>query len=62
MKRFASAVTAVVVMTASTVHAEGTTTKEELVMVAPALEKYREQTLFGDVWKRPGLTRATAAS
>jgi 4-carboxymuconolactone decarboxylase len=56
MKRFASAIAAVVVMTASTVHAEGTTTKEELVMVAPALEKYREQTLLGDVWKRPGLT------
>ena len=25
-------------------------------MIAPALEKYREQTLLGDVWERPGLS------
>jgi 4-carboxymuconolactone decarboxylase len=25
-------------------------------MVAPALEKYKETTLLGDVWKRPGLS------
>ena len=24
--------------------------------VAPALEKYRQDTLFGDLWKRPGLS------
>ena len=28
----------------------------EIWMVAPALEKYRQDRLLGDVWKRPGLT------
>ena len=26
-----------------------------MLSVAPALEKYRQETLFGDLWKRPGL-------
>ena len=30
--------------------------------VAPALEAYTQNRLLGDVWKRPGLRRATAAS
>ncbi len=25
-------------------------------MVAPALEAYTQERLYGDVWKRPGLT------
>jgi 4-carboxymuconolactone decarboxylase len=29
---------------------------EELRMVAPALERYARDRLFGDVWKRPGLS------
>lgn len=29
---------------------------EELQMVAPALERYTRDRLFGDVWKRPGLS------
>jgi 4-carboxymuconolactone decarboxylase len=28
---------------------------DDVRMVAPALEKYAQGTLFGDVWKRPGL-------
>ena len=30
--------------------------------IAPALGDYTDTVLFGDVWKRPGLRRATAAS
>ncbi len=30
--------------------------KEDSNMVAPALEKYMQTTLLGDVWKRPGLS------
>ncbi len=29
--------------------------REDVRMVAPALEKYAQGTLLGDVWKRPGL-------
>ena len=28
---------------------------DDIRMVAPALDKYRQDRLFGDVWKRPGL-------
>ena len=31
-------------------------TGADVRMVAPALEKYRQDRLFGDVWKRPGLS------
>jgi 4-carboxymuconolactone decarboxylase len=30
--------------------------KENLLMVAPALEKYGQETVLGDLWKRPGLS------
>ncbi|MGE5781068.1 MAG: carboxymuconolactone decarboxylase family protein [Hyphomicrobiales bacterium] len=30
-------------------------TREDIRMIAPALEKYTQNALFGDVWKRPGL-------
>ena len=30
--------------------------QEDLRMVTPALEKYRQDVLLGDVWKRPGLS------
>src|SRR6266849_9631015 len=32
-------------------------TLEDVRMVAPALEKYTQDRLLGDVWKRPGLAR-----
>jgi 4-carboxymuconolactone decarboxylase len=35
--------------------AQANSRSEELRMVAPALEKYTQERLFGDVWKRPGL-------
>jgi 4-carboxymuconolactone decarboxylase len=36
--------------------AEETRTKKETHMVAPALDKYKETTLLGGVWKREGLS------
>ena len=30
-------------------------TSSDLGLVSPALERYRDETLFGDVWKRPDL-------
>ena len=53
---FTVAITALSLMTVSTAHAQGTNNKEKLSMVAPALEKYREQVLLGDVWKRSGFS------
>ena len=57
MKIFA-AVLALSSLVAWSAHAEGTRTEKDMHMVAPALEKYKETTLRGDVWKRPG--RGTA--
>ena len=37
-------------------------TPEEIRAVAPALEKYCQDALLGDLWKRPGLRRGIAAS
>src|SRR3979411_2847749 len=31
-------------------------TRDDVRMVAPALDKYTQDLLFGDVWKRPGLS------
>jgi hypothetical protein len=36
--------------------------RKDMQMVAPALEKYTQDRLLGEVWKRPGLSRATEAS
>ena len=33
-----------------------TRARDDVRAVAPALEKYRQDTLFGDLWKRPGLS------
>jgi 4-carboxymuconolactone decarboxylase len=30
--------------------------KEDLFTVAPALEKYRQETVLGDLWKRPAFS------
>jgi 4-carboxymuconolactone decarboxylase len=34
-----------------------TPTPEDLSVVSPALERYRQGTLMGDLWNRPGLSR-----
>lgn len=36
--------------------AHSTATTEDTLMVAPALQNYKEKVLLGDVWRRPGLS------
>jgi len=36
--------------------------REDIRMVAPALDQYTQDRLLGDAWKRPVSCRATAAS
>ncbi|MTW19256.1 4-carboxymuconolactone decarboxylase [Rhodoplanes serenus] len=40
----------------SDAHAQETRMNAEIEAVAPALGKYRDQTLLGGVWKRPGMS------
>jgi 4-carboxymuconolactone decarboxylase len=63
MKRFPAIITCLCLIASTAVRAEPTTTKgstampmtEDLQAVAPALEKYRQTVVIGDLWKRPGL-------
>ena len=55
MKHFAAAVATLSLMASSIAEAQEPKMKEDLRMVAPALEKYATQKLFGEVWKRPEL-------
>jgi 4-carboxymuconolactone decarboxylase len=55
MKAFAAALTALSLMTASASHLETSNNKEDMRMIAPALDKYKEQTILGDLWERPCL-------
>jgi 4-carboxymuconolactone decarboxylase len=56
MRWFAAAFTALSLMASPMARAEGTKIQEDMHMVAPALEKYTQDTLLGQVWKRPGLS------
>jgi 4-carboxymuconolactone decarboxylase len=57
MKFFAAAViTAFSLVASSLVQAQETRMREHLRTVAPALEKYGQERLFGEVWKRPDLS------
>src|SRR6266540_2622463 len=56
MKLLAAAIASLCLIGSSSAQAEGTKTQEVMNMVAPALEKYTQVTLLGDVWKRPGLS------
>jgi 4-carboxymuconolactone decarboxylase len=56
MKLLTAAVTTISILTASLVQAEATKPKEDLLMVAPALQKYRQETVLGELWKRPALS------
>ena len=63
MKRFPTIITCLCLIASTAVRAEPTTTKgsaampmtEDLRAVAPALEKYGQTVVIGDLWKRPGL-------
>lgn len=54
MKPLTAAVATLCLMAAPAAQADPS--KEDLRMVAPALERYTQDTLLGDVWKRPGLS------
>jgi len=56
MKFLAATIATLALMTPSATQAEGTKMLDDVRMVAPALEKYTQGTLLGDVWKRPGLS------
>ena len=56
MKFFAAALASLSLLASPSAQADATRMREDVRKVAPALEKYWEGTLLGDVWKRPGLT------
>src|SRR5437016_5641841 len=56
MKLLAAAFATLSLMASSAAQAEGTKIQKDVHMIAPALEKYTQGTLLGDVWKRPGLS------
>jgi 4-carboxymuconolactone decarboxylase len=53
MKLIAMTLASLSLLTSST--AQATEARDDVRAVAPALEKYKEDTLFGDLWRRPGL-------
>jgi 4-carboxymuconolactone decarboxylase len=55
MKLLAAALASLSLLGASIAQADPTKTREDVRAVAPALEKYRDNTVLGAVWKRPGL-------
>jgi 4-carboxymuconolactone decarboxylase len=50
------AVLASAMMTMAAAQAEPARARDELRAVTPALEKYHDSVVIGDLWKRPGLT------
>jgi 4-carboxymuconolactone decarboxylase len=55
MNRLAMTIASLSLLASSVAEADPAKTRDDVMAVAPALEKYRTQALFGDVWKRPGL-------
>jgi len=53
MKLIAMTLASLSLLTSST--AQATEARDDVRAVAPALEKYKQDILFGDLWKRPGL-------
>src|SRR5260370_20554714 len=56
MKFIAATLATLSMLVSASAQADPTKTREDVRMVAPALEKYAQNTLLGDVWKRPGLS------
>jgi 4-carboxymuconolactone decarboxylase len=56
MKFIAMTLASLSLLASSVAQADPTKTREDVRAVAPALEKYRHDTLFGDLWKRRGLS------
>jgi len=55
MKLLAATLASLSLLASASAQADPTQVREDVRMVAPALEKYAQSTLLGDVWKRPGL-------
>src|SRR5437016_1716047 len=55
MKLIAMTLASLSLLASSVAQADPTKAREDVRGVAPALEKYRQDALFGDLWKRPGL-------
>src|SRR5882724_3535286 len=55
MRLIAMALASLSLLALSVAQADPTKARDDVRAVAPALEKYRQNTLFGDLWKRPGL-------
>ena len=56
MKFLAMTLASLSLFASSIAMADPTKVRSDVQSVAPALEKYKQETLFGDLWKRPGLT------
>ena len=56
MKFLAVAITSLSMLASSAAQADPTKARADVRSVAPALEKYRNDTMLGEVWKRPGLS------
>ena len=55
MKLIAMTLASLSLLASSVAQADPTRTRDDVRAVAPALEKYRQDVLFSDLWKRPGL-------
>src|SRR5688500_18068807 len=55
MKFLGMAFASLSLLASSMAVADPTKARSDVSTVAPALEKYRQERLFGDLWKRPGL-------
>jgi hypothetical protein len=62
MKFIAATLATLSMLVSASAQADPTETREDVRMVAPALDKYAQSTLLGDVWKRPVSVSATVAS
>jgi 4-carboxymuconolactone decarboxylase len=55
MKLIAMTLASLSLLASSTAQADPRKARDDVRAVAPALEKYKQDTLFCDLWKRPGL-------
>jgi 4-carboxymuconolactone decarboxylase len=55
MNVIATTLASLSLLASSVAQADPTKAREDVRAVTPALEKYRHDALFGDLWKRPGL-------
>jgi 4-carboxymuconolactone decarboxylase len=56
MKLFAATITTAILLASSVAQAQELKMKQDMRVVAPALEKYAQDRLLGEVWKRPDLS------